>query len=460
VVNAEKDSPEAIRKRAEWFYKQRSSVSGHIPAGARLRALQHMQRMMEAEGKLVRRADGTYAPAAQQSAGTGGTAWMPVGPTPTTGGFFSPVTGRITTIAVDPSDPSGNTVLIGGAQGGTWRSIDAGNTWKPVGDQNPSLAMGSIAFAPSSPSTVYAGTGEQAAIGFDIYYGAGVLKSTDGGQTWAQTCTTPGPTCPFIGPYTDEFFGGPGFGYFNFGGARISYVSVSPSNANLVLVAAQFVIEGPMEGVYCSQDGGATWSNILPDEMATFVGFGPAGSGVAYAALGNPFGSSPGAPHGNGIYKASKIGNTCSSIAFALIGTSGLPMQAYMGRIDLGIAPSDSKGNTVYASISNAADGSTTNLGVFVTTDGGSAWPQSSAPDVCQDQCWYDNVVKVDPTNANAAFFGGSAVVTTNNNAPSWVVRSQNGGSSWSSVIPNSSPGDPGVPHVDSHAMAFQLACN
>jgi len=56
-----KDGAEQIRKRNEWFYKQRSSVSGRIPAGARLRAFQHMQRMMAAEGKLVLRPDGSYA---------------------------------------------------------------------------------------------------------------------------------------------------------------------------------------------------------------------------------------------------------------------------------------------------------------------------------------------------------------------------------------------------------------
>ena len=448
AISNEKDSPEAIRRRAEWFYKQRSSVSGHIPAGAHLQALQHMQRMMEAEGKLLRRADGSYAPAEQPS---GGTAWAPVGPTPTTGGIFSPVTGRITTIAVDPSDSTGNTLLIGGAQGGIWRSTDAGITWTPVGDQNASLAMGSIAFAPSSPSTVYAGTGEQASIGFDIYYGAGVLKSMDGGITWAQTCTTPSPSCPFIGPYTDEFFGSPGFGYFNFGGARISYISVSPSNSNLLLAATQFVLEGPMEGVYCSQDGGATWSNVLSGEMATFVGF--AASGTAYAALGNPYGSSPGAPHPNGIYKATGISSTCSSISFKPVPGSGLPQLTSLGRIDLGIAPSDP--NTIYASISGNADGSSTNLGVFVSTNGGANWTKTAAPDVCQFQCWYDNVVKVDPNNKSIAFFGGAAVITSSGGAPSWVVRTQNAGTNWSTVIPNSSPGDAGVPHVDTHALAF-----
>src|SRR5438876_1122235 len=57
----EKDGADTIRKREQWFYKPRASANGHIPAGARLRALQHMQRMMLAEGKLVERPDGSFA---------------------------------------------------------------------------------------------------------------------------------------------------------------------------------------------------------------------------------------------------------------------------------------------------------------------------------------------------------------------------------------------------------------
>lgn len=441
----EKDSPEAIRKRDEWFYKQRASVNGHIPGGARLRALQHMQRMMAAEGKLVLRADGTYAAATPQAGSTSFPAWSSIGPTPTTGGTFSPVTGRITTIAVDPSDTTGNTVLIGGAQGGIWRSTDAGVTWAAVGDQNASLAMGSIAFAPSQPATVYAGTGEQASIGFDIYYGAGVLKSTDHGMTWTQTCTVASTTCPFIGPYTDGL--NPGFGFFNFGGAHISYVAVNPTNPNLILVGAQFLVEGPQEGVYCSSNGGATWTNILPDEMATFVGF--ASSTVAFAALGNPFGSSSGAPHGNGIYKSTNA-SSCSATFTPLAG--GLPAQSAMGRMDLGISPNYASDNTVYASIADGSTSSSTNLGVWLTTNGGTAWTQTAAPDVCQEQCWYDDVVKVDPNNKNIAFFGGAAV-SDNSGNPIWVVRTTTGGTSWPTVIPNQLGA--GFPHVDTHAMAF-----
>src|SRR5207244_4116042 len=195
-----------LRRRAEWFYRQRASVNGRIPGGVYSRAFQHLQRMLQAEGKIVLHPDGSFteiaapSPLASQAAVT--SLWTSLGPAPATGGEFSPVSGRVMTIAVDPSDNTGNTVLLGGAMGGIWRSTDAGATWTAVGDQNASLAMGAIAFAPSSPTTVYAGTGEQASIGFDVYYGAGVLKSADGGKTWTESCTVAGPTCPFIGHYS------------------------------------------------------------------------------------------------------------------------------------------------------------------------------------------------------------------------------------------------------------------
>jgi hypothetical protein len=448
ATKTDKDGPNAIRKREEWFYKQRSSANGHIPAGARVKALEHMQRRLEAEGRLVRRADGSFAEVAPRSTAVTPFAmpvtntWSSIGPTPTAGGFFSPVTGRITTIAIDPTDATGNTLLIGGALGGIWRSTNAGASWTAEGDQDPSLAMGSIAFAPSAPATVYAGTGEQASIGFDIYYGAGVLKSTNGGQTWTQTCTTAGPTCPFIGPYSNAT----PFGFFTLGGTRISYVAVNPTNPAMVLVGAQTQFaEGPTEGVYCSSDSGGTWSLVAAasGEMSTFVGF--ASPTVAFAALGNPFGSKTGK---NGIYKSTNA-NSCALTFSAL--TTGLPPENTMGRIDMGISPLFATDNTIYASIADGTNQSSPNLGVWVTTNGGTSWTLTTAPDICTAQCWYDNVVKVDPNGGAHAFFGGSAVST--GSGPIWVVRTANTGASWSSIVPAVT--GPGLPHVDNHAMAF-----
>jgi hypothetical protein len=430
------DDADQLLKRAEWFYKQRSSAKGHIPGGARLKAFHHVQQVGTAVGG----------------------AWSSLGPTPTSGGFFSPVSGRIEAIAVDPSDPSGDTVLIGGAQGGIWRSTDGGTTWTPTGDSNPSLAMGSIAFAPSTcnpfPGTcaVYAGTGEQASIGFDVYYGAGVLVSTDHGQTWKQTCTVASTTCPFIGPFNNTV----NFGFFNDGGARISYIAVNPSNPNLVLVGAQIASGAGLSGetsggIYCSSDGGANWTPLLSGEAGSFVGF--ASSTVAYAALGGPFGSGAPPATPNGVYKSTNANATsCSGITFSPVAQQ--PTTQTMGRIDLGIAPSDTSGNTVYASIADGSDGSHVNLGVFVTTNGGTSWTQTTAPDICHFQCWYDNVVKVDPTSPNTVFLGGAAV--SSENAFKWVMRSTDGGASWKSAV--SAPTgaeDPTVPHVDEHALAF-----
>src|SRR5262245_51095311 len=66
--------------------------------------------------------------------------------------------GRVSSVGDDPADP--NHWLGGAAMGGVWDTADAGTTWQPRTDGQPSLAMGAIAFSPTSPSVVYAGTGD------------------------------------------------------------------------------------------------------------------------------------------------------------------------------------------------------------------------------------------------------------------------------------------------------------
>src|SRR5437016_5344915 len=87
------------------------------------------------------------------------------------------------------------------------------------------------------------------------------------------------------------------------------------------------------------------------------------------------------------------------------------------------------------------------------------SWAQTSAPDICRSQCWYDNVIKVDPTNKDIVYLGGSAAATFAGSAlsPEWVMRSMNGttGGTFSPAIPPVTGPTPALPHVDEHALAF-----
>ena len=108
--------------------------------------------------------------------------WSSLGPD-RTDSFGWQTSGRVSAIAIHPRNP--NTIYIGAAQGGVWRTDDAGASWRPLTDSECSLAMVSIAIDPVNPEIIYAGTGEQHFSG-DSYYGCGVLRSTNGGMTWEQ----------------------------------------------------------------------------------------------------------------------------------------------------------------------------------------------------------------------------------------------------------------------------------
>src|ERR1700740_2786351 len=103
-------------------------------------------------------------------------AWTPLGPVPlasdASGGLqdYHQVSGRATAVAIDSADPTGNTVYIGGAQGGLWKSTNAATsvannvTWTAVTDDQATLSIGSIVIQPGNPdptkSVILVGTGE------------------------------------------------------------------------------------------------------------------------------------------------------------------------------------------------------------------------------------------------------------------------------------------------------------
>src|SRR5438094_68182 len=111
-------------------------------------------------------------------------AWSPLGPNPIvqvqrSDNAFAAQSGRIGALAIRKNGQ----FILGAAQGGIWLWNPATKTWTPKTDDLPSTAIGDLAVAPSNDAVVYAGTGEGALSG-DSYFGNGILKSTDGGQTW------------------------------------------------------------------------------------------------------------------------------------------------------------------------------------------------------------------------------------------------------------------------------------
>lgn len=116
--------------------------------------------------------------------------WTELGPRPEDSGQYGAIAGRVTAIAVDPGDPSGNTVYLGTAYGGLWKSTNAlaaNPVFTPISDTMPTLAVGAIALDSSmNPTIIYIGTGEPNAAE-DSCYGVGILRSTDGGKSWIRT---------------------------------------------------------------------------------------------------------------------------------------------------------------------------------------------------------------------------------------------------------------------------------
>ena len=168
--------------------------------------------------------------------------------------------GRIADIAVHPWDRSTWYVAVG--SGGLWKTTNAGTTWTPVFDDQPSYSIGTVALDPQSPDIVWVGTGENVS-GRHVAWGTGLYKSRDGGRTWDQ-----------VGLPASE---------------HIGRILIHPDDGSRVLVAS----EGPLwsgggeRGVFMTEDGGGTWTQVLEIDENTGVTdleFDPSNPDVVYAA--------------------------------------------------------------------------------------------------------------------------------------------------------------------------------
>src|SRR5712692_2394065 len=162
-----------------------------------------------------------------------GPAWTAIGPAPLfLNGSGNPVpsfSGRVTAVVVDPTNS--NIVYLGAAQGGVWRSTNAGGSWTAIFDGADSLAIGALALAPSDHTILYVGTGEFNGCG-DCFFGAGLYR-IDNADTSA---TLVGPINP---PITLS-----GLTYNIFNGRGITKIVVDPNNAANIFVSTARGVAG------------------------------------------------------------------------------------------------------------------------------------------------------------------------------------------------------------------------
>ncbi|MGC1934615.1 MAG: hypothetical protein WA681_06305 [Candidatus Acidiferrales bacterium] len=276
--------------------------------------------------------------------------------------------GRIDDIAVDPSDHE--TIYLGAAAGGVWKTTDGGMSWTSTWDSEPNPSIGALAVAPSNPSTVWVGTGE-ANNRQSASWGDGVYKSTDAGKTWTH-----------MGLDDTQ---------------AIGRIVIDPTNADVVYVAALGHLWGPNpeRGLFKTTDGGKTWNKVLfvnDDTGVTDVAIDPQSPTTLYAAAyerrRTTWGFNGGGP-GSGVYKTTDGGATWNKL------TNGLPT-GDDGRI--GVAVYRKNPNIVYALIQNAAGG------VFRSEDKGATWTKMSSDDPRPS---YFSQIRVDPNNDLRIWMGG-----------------------------------------------------
>ncbi len=280
------------------------------------------------------------------------------------------ISGRIAGIAVAPG---GLRMYVASANGGVWRSDDAGRRWRSTMDgfdQDPnnfasaSLVCGAIAIDPANPDRIYVGTGEgdtdaifssRITSALPAYRGIGPIRSDDGGATWALESSTPSLA---------------GFAFFQ--------IAVDPADPEHCVAATT-------NGLYERTTSASGWARRRTGSHSSVV-VARAGAVTTWFA----------AVFGGAVFTST------NGTSWASVGT-GFPAGA--GRVALGMQRDNP--NIVYAVIATTGGA----LDSVRRLDGGAgAWKVAASPPnfLPGPQGDYDLCIAVDPNNANRIYLGGS----------------------------------------------------
>jgi len=187
--------------------------------------------------------------------------WTSLGPSSSWSGYYG--IGRLNCVTYHPYN--NNIFWVGAPAGGVWKTPDVGNNWSVSTDDNDVLGVSTIAIHPnySSNQTIFIGTGDRDggsmwSLGGGQYNdnnSIGILKSTDGVQTWNTTGLT------FT---TDQK-------------RTVNEILINPNNSQ-IMFAATYV------GIYKSVDGGNSWSVKKSSNDFVDMDFKPGSYSTLYAS--------------------------------------------------------------------------------------------------------------------------------------------------------------------------------
>ncbi|MFC1492429.1 FlgD immunoglobulin-like domain containing protein [candidate division KSB1 bacterium] len=312
--------------------------------------------------------------------------WISIGP--------KNFAGRTIALALDPANP--DILYAGSASGGLWKLTITGPgdndySWERIETGFPVLGVGAIAVDPRDPDVIYIGTGEvygyQRKDGDGSWgsywlrirgnYGIGLLKTTDGGQTWTKSLD-----------WTRNQERG------------IQRIVIDPVDPDKLFA-------GTTEGIYMSTDAGETWEHVHKVVMTVDIDINPDDPDIIFACCGNLDSK------GNGIYRSTDGGYTWTKR------TTGLP-RTWSGKAQLDIYEADP--DIIYADIADQYN----RVGLYRSVSNGDYWElvaELHDLDLTPYQGYFSHFVRVNPVDVSKIFL-----------AKVRYYYSEDGGISYSSI--------------------------
>lgn len=367
----------------EYFRSLQLDASGNVPVDGLSRAVRVRQAMLtKQDGRQVARA------------GLREDSWQAMGP-------LNSYSGRVTALYADPRNS--RVLLVGTSSGGVWRSGDAGVSWRAV---DSFFTATRILADPANPDILYASSIA------GVSSSAGIWRSTDNGITWRiLQGLVAGQVVPGRNGAPDGFFNA----------ARD--LAISPADPRLMVVTT-------LGGILVSRDSGVSWQQVA------------AGTAVNEQNISLPVtrvvSFDPNNPH------RVLVGTHSGSL---IVGTDlGMAQERWQEQRVAGLDAFVSTmawsgdGRTVWLT-TDEQDGT-----IYRSVDGGNTFSLLGNPKYCQSQCWYNNLLWVDPGNPNRVILGGV-----------FLYRSEDGGLSWDRI--SSGKGLSWI-HSDHHAVVADSGFN